>query len=122
MKELKLGPKKQESMFTRVFQESEAVVRASYVLSELLAKSVFFNLFHDSKPFIKGTFVKECIIKVAEILQTWQYKKHFQSILSRNTVVELKIWPHIQVLKSKQNHLVSKDFLLPVTRVWTLGA
>ncbi|UYV78855.1 hypothetical protein LAZ67_17000008 [Cordylochernes scorpioides] len=43
LKEFKLGMKKQQFMFTKVSQESEAAVHASYVLSEMIAKH--------SKPF-----------------------------------------------------------------------
>ncbi|UYV77720.1 hypothetical protein LAZ67_15002046, partial [Cordylochernes scorpioides] len=60
LKEFKLGMKKQQFMFTKVSQESEAAVRASYVLSEMIAKH--------SKPFTEGDFIKECLIKAAEIV------------------------------------------------------
>lgn len=54
LKELKLGLKKQQLMFSKVMQESETAVHASYVLSELIAKH--------SKPFTDGDFIKECLI------------------------------------------------------------
>ncbi|UYV63329.1 hypothetical protein LAZ67_2003762 [Cordylochernes scorpioides] len=60
LKEFKLGMKKQQFMFTKVSQESEAAVHASYVLSEMIAKQ--------SKPFTEGDFIKECLIKAAEIV------------------------------------------------------
>ncbi|UYV80633.1 hypothetical protein LAZ67_19001160 [Cordylochernes scorpioides] len=60
LKEFKLGMKKQQFMFTKVSQESEAAVHASYVLSEMIAKH--------SKPFTEGDFIKECLIKAAEIV------------------------------------------------------
>lgn len=60
LKELKLGVKKQQSMFSKVLQESKAVVHASYVLSELIAKH--------SKPFTDGDFIKECLMKAGEIV------------------------------------------------------
>ncbi|UYV61332.1 hypothetical protein LAZ67_1004422 [Cordylochernes scorpioides] len=67
-------------MFTKVSQESEAAVHASYVLSEMIAKH--------SKPFTEGDFIKECLIKAAEIVCPGSVKT-FQAIsLSRNTVVE----------------------------------
>ncbi|UYV63708.1 hypothetical protein LAZ67_2005380 [Cordylochernes scorpioides] len=63
-----------------VSQESEAEVHASYVLSEMIAKH--------SKPFTEGDFIKECLIKAAEIVCPGSVKT-FQAIsLSRNTVVE----------------------------------
>ncbi|UYV64600.1 hypothetical protein LAZ67_3001273 [Cordylochernes scorpioides] len=62
------------------YEESEAAVHASYVLSEMIAKH--------SKPFTEGDFIKECLIKVAEIVCPGSVKT-FQAIyLSRNTVVE----------------------------------
>ncbi|UYV69091.1 hypothetical protein LAZ67_6002396 [Cordylochernes scorpioides] len=80
LKEFKLGMKKQQFMFTKVSQESEAAVHASYVLSEMIAKH--------SKPFTEGDFIKECLIKAAEIVCPGSVKT-FQAIsLSRNTVVE----------------------------------
>ncbi|UYV66761.1 hypothetical protein LAZ67_4002786 [Cordylochernes scorpioides] len=80
LKEFKLGMKKQQFMFTKVSQESEAAVHASYVLSEMIAKH--------SKPFTEGDFIKECLIKAAEIVCPGSVKT-FQAItLSRNTVVK----------------------------------
>ncbi|UYV78648.1 hypothetical protein LAZ67_16002269 [Cordylochernes scorpioides] len=80
LKEFKLRMKKQQFMFTKVSQESEAAVHASYVLSEMIAKH--------SKPFTEGDFIKECLIKAAEIVCPGSVKT-FQAIsLSRNTVVE----------------------------------
>ncbi|UYV75177.1 hypothetical protein LAZ67_12002754 [Cordylochernes scorpioides] len=80
LKEFKLGMKKQQFMFTKVSQESEAEVHASYVLSEMIAKH--------SKPFTEGDFIKECLIKAAETVCPGSVKT-FQAIsLSRNTVVE----------------------------------
>ncbi|UYV84654.1 hypothetical protein LAZ67_X002984 [Cordylochernes scorpioides] len=79
-KKFKLGMKKQQFMFTKVSQESEAAVHASYVLSEMIAKHL--------KPFTEGDFFKECLIKAAEIVCPGSVKT-FQAIsLSRNTVVE----------------------------------
>lgn len=78
--ELKARLKNQQLMFTRTKQENESAVQASYVLSELIAKH--------SKPFIEGEFIKECLLKTAEIVCPGSVKV-FQSIsLSRNTVAE----------------------------------
>ncbi|KAK9721415.1 hypothetical protein QE152_g21588 [Popillia japonica] len=80
LKELKVGLKKQQLMFSKVLQESEAAVHASYVLSELIAKH--------SKPFSEGDFIKKCLIKAGEIVCPGNLKS-FQTIsLSRNTVAE----------------------------------
>ena len=67
-------------MFTKVSHESEAVVHASYVLSELIAKH--------SKPFTEGDFIKECLIKAAEIVCPGSVKAFQVISLSRNTVAE----------------------------------
>lgn len=60
LKELKLGLKKQQLMFTKISQEIEAAVHASYALSELIAKH--------SKPCTERDFIEECLIKAAEII------------------------------------------------------
>ncbi|GFX42072.1 general transcription factor II-I repeat domain-containing protein 2 [Trichonephila clavipes] len=62
LKELKLGMEKQQFklMFSKVLQESEAVVQASYVLPELIAKH--------SKPFTEGDLIKKCLIEAVEIV------------------------------------------------------
>jgi len=51
LKEFKLGLKKQQFLFNKVSQESEAAVHASYVLLEMIAKH--------SKPFTEGDFIKD---------------------------------------------------------------
>lgn len=67
-------------MFTRPKQENESAVQASYVLAEMIAKH--------SKPFVEGEFLKDCLVKAAEIDCPGSVKA-FQSIsLSRNTVAE----------------------------------
>ncbi|UYV81485.1 hypothetical protein LAZ67_20001335 [Cordylochernes scorpioides] len=60
VKRVQVGNEKQQFMFTKVSQESEAAVHASYVLSEMIDKH--------SKPFTEGDFIKECLIKAAEIV------------------------------------------------------
>ena len=80
LNELKLGMKKQQSIFSKVSKENEKAVHASYVLSELIAKH--------SKPFTEGDFIKNCLIKAAEIVCP-ENSKAFQTIsLTRNTVAE----------------------------------
>ncbi|UYV69078.1 EPM2AIP1 [Cordylochernes scorpioides] len=72
LKEFKLGiKKKQQFMFSKVSQESEAAVHESYVLSEMIAKH--------SKPFTEGDFIKECLIEAAEIVCPGSVKT-FQAI------------------------------------------
>ncbi|XP_075455099.1 general transcription factor II-I repeat domain-containing protein 2-like [Ascaphus truei] len=95
LKELKLGLKKQQFMFTKVLQESEAALHASYVLSELIAKH--------SKPFTEGDFIKECLIKAAEIVCPGSVKAFQVISLSRNTVTDLVSNVSDQI-KAKSSH------------------
>lgn len=114
LKELKLGLKKQQFMFTQVSQEGEVAVHASYVLSELIAKH--------SKPFNKGDFIKECLIKVAEIVCPGNVKAFQVITLSQNTVAEriTDLAGNLSdQIKAKSSSF--EAFPLPVTRVRTLG-
>ena len=68
----------QQAAFTRPNLEKENVVRASYVVSDLIAKKL--------KPHSDGEFVKECLVATAELLAPDKVKL-FQSVsLSRRTV------------------------------------
>lgn len=75
-----MGLKRHQFMFTKEVQENEPAVHASYVLSELIAKHL--------KPFTDGEFVKECLIKAAEIVCPGNVKRFQANWLSRNTVAE----------------------------------
>src|SRR6218665_3403845 len=69
---------KQRSFFTNVSQSSEDSVKASFAISEMIAKS--------SRPFTEGLFIKECLLKASDILCPGK-KKLFEGIsLSPNTV------------------------------------
>lgn len=69
---------KQRRLFTTINQSNEDSVRASFVISELIAKS--------SRPFTEGLFIKECLLKASDILCP-DKKKLFESLsLSPNTV------------------------------------
>jgi hypothetical protein len=50
----------QQNTFTVATKTNEAAVQASFIISQIIAKK--------SKPFTDGEYVKECIIKAAEIL------------------------------------------------------
>ncbi|XP_063820200.1 general transcription factor II-I repeat domain-containing protein 2-like [Pseudophryne corroboree] len=52
--------KRQQGTFKRHMEESEACVKASYVIAEKIAKK--------TKAFLDGEFVKECLIAAGEIL------------------------------------------------------
>jgi len=76
--QLKASVTAQSVFFTSTSKVSEGSVRASYVISEMIAKS--------SKPFTEGAFVKECMLKTTEIICP-EKKKLFEGIsLSANTV------------------------------------
>ena len=76
--QLKSSLCKQRSLFTNINQCKEDSVRASFALSEMIAKS--------SRPFTEGLFIKECLLKASDILCP-DKKKLFEGIsLSPNTV------------------------------------
>jgi hypothetical protein len=49
-----------QNTFTVTTKTNEAAVQASFIISQIIAKK--------SKPFTDGEYVKECIMKAAEIL------------------------------------------------------
>lgn len=68
----------QQTFFTKKQNQSDNIVRASYIISEKVAKY--------SKNYSDGEFVKECIQAVSEIICP-DKKKDFETIsLSRRTV------------------------------------
>ncbi|XP_045118463.1 general transcription factor II-I repeat domain-containing protein 2B-like [Portunus trituberculatus] len=68
----------QQASFTRPRCDRDNVIQTSYALSDLIAKKL--------KPHIEGEFVKECIVKAAELLAPDKLQL-FQSVsLSRRTV------------------------------------
>ena len=62
---------KQRSMLANINLSNKNAVRASFALSEMIAKS--------SRPFMEGLFVKECLLKASDILCPNQ-KKLFEGI------------------------------------------
>ncbi|XP_064469363.1 general transcription factor II-I repeat domain-containing protein 2-like [Ornithodoros turicata] len=73
---LKFGATRQKDIFHKVYRESE--VEASFALSQFIAKT--------SKPFTEGPFIKNCLIRAAEIVCPTA-KDSFEKIsLSANTV------------------------------------
>ena len=75
---LKASFTKQRNVFTRICTASEDSVKASFVVSEMIAKA--------SRPFTEGQFVKECMIKACEIICP-EKKRLFEGLsLSANTV------------------------------------
>jgi hypothetical protein len=77
LKNLKSDLQQQQNIFTIATKSNEAAVHASFVISQIIAKK--------SKPFRDGEYVKECIMKAAEIL-CLQKQQLFKTIsLSANT-------------------------------------
>jgi hypothetical protein len=71
---------KQQQVFKRHKEATEATVEASYALAHLIAKR--------SKPFTEGEFIKECILTAVEIICP-EKLQHFKNIsLSPNTIAD----------------------------------
>jgi hypothetical protein len=69
----------QQQMFNKQRTQHHSIVKASFVVSENIAKH--------SKSFSEGEFIKECLVDVASIICP-EKKKDFENIcLSRQTVV-----------------------------------
>ena len=60
VKQLKSAFCKQRSFFVNINQSNEDSAKTSFVISEMIAKS--------SRPFTKGLFIKECLVKASDIL------------------------------------------------------
>ncbi len=70
----------QQSLFHKAKKDADAAVEASYVVSEMIAKA--------GKPFTEGQFIKDCMLKVTDILCP-EKKIMFNNLsLSANTVAE----------------------------------
>ncbi|KAH1165489.1 hypothetical protein KIL84_023048 [Mauremys mutica] len=78
--QLKKELAKQQQLFKKARKESESAVLASYVMSEVIAKC--------GKPFTDGEFIKQCFIKVSEIVCPDTLILLKTSLLSPNTVAE----------------------------------
>lgn len=78
--QLRKGLTLQQNLFQKGKKESEAAVLASYAVSEMIAKA--------GKPFTDGEFLKDCILKVSEIMCPEKRSLFSNISLSANTVVE----------------------------------
>jgi hypothetical protein len=80
LKNLKSDLQRQQNIFNVATKLNEAIVHASFAISQIIAKK--------SKPFTNGEYVKECIMKAAEILRP-EKQQLFKTIsLSANTVAD----------------------------------
>lgn len=77
---LRNGLAAQQATFTKTRADSENVVRASFVVSELIAKKL--------RPHSEGEFVKECLVATAELLAPDKVKLFQNVSLSRRTVAD----------------------------------
>jgi len=60
VKELTKVLRGQQMVLSKVSLHQESVVKASYLVAELIAKK--------SKPFAGGEFIQECIVRVADVI------------------------------------------------------
>ena len=70
----------QQAMFTKAKSQSEAAVKASFIVAAEIAKS--------SRPFTEGEFVKNCMIKVCDTVCPEKRQAFLNVSLSRNTVAD----------------------------------
>jgi hypothetical protein len=80
LKNLKCDMQLQQNIFTVTTKTNEAAVQASFIISQTIAKK--------SKPFTDGEYIKECIMKAAEILCPKKQQLFKNISLSANTVAE----------------------------------
>lgn len=67
-------------MFTKATTQSEAAVKASYIVAEEIAES--------ARPFNEGEFVKKCMMKVCDQVCSEKKLTFANASLSRNTIAE----------------------------------
>jgi hypothetical protein len=80
VKELKRNLTSQQTFFTKAKSQTEAAVKASFIVAEEIAKS--------GRPFSEGEFLKRCMMKVCDVLCS-DKKQIFANVsLSRNTVAD----------------------------------
>ena len=77
VRELEQSLKKQQSLFQRVHQASDAAVRASYRIAQKIAVS--------SKPFSKENFIKKCMLLAVEDICPEKRQAFANISLSRNS-------------------------------------
>jgi hypothetical protein len=80
LKNLKSHLQRQQNIFTVATKSNKAAVHAGFAISQITAKK--------SKPFTDGEYVKECIMKAAEILRPGKQHLFKTTSLSENTVAD----------------------------------
>ncbi|XP_061092579.1 protein FAM200A-like [Conger conger] len=80
VEELKKNLTSQQMFFTRAKSQSEAAVKASFIVAEEIAKS--------ARSFTEGEFLKSCMMKVCDVLCPDNRQILANVSLSRNTVAD----------------------------------
>lgn len=80
VEELKRGLKSRQGLFRKAQSQSEAAVKASFILAEEIAKS--------ARPFTEGGFIKNCMLKVCDELCPDKRQLFSNISLSRNTIAD----------------------------------
>ena len=80
VEELKRNLTSQQTFFTKAKSQSEAAVKASFILAEEIAKS--------ARPFTEREFLKSCMIKVCDVLCSDKKQMFANVSFSRNTVAD----------------------------------
>ena len=78
VKKLESSLSAQQNTFTKVVQQNEKSVIASYVIAEKIARS--------ARPFTDGDFVKECMQEVAKVMLPDKSRLFEDISLSRNSI------------------------------------
>ena len=77
VKELTKVLRGQQMVLSKVSLQQQSVVKASYLVAEIIAKK--------SKPFANGEFIKECIVRVADVICPEKKETFAKIYLSRQT-------------------------------------
>ena len=70
----------QQTMFVKAKIQSDAAVKASFIVAEEIAKS--------ARPFTEGEFLKTCLLKVCDVVCPDKRQAFLNISLSRNTVAD----------------------------------
>ncbi|XP_069993522.1 general transcription factor II-I repeat domain-containing protein 2-like [Penaeus vannamei] len=80
VEELMRGLKSRQAMFTYAKSQSEAAVKASFIVAKEVAKS--------ARPFTEGEFIQNCMLEVRDAVCPDKRQLFSNVSLSRNTVAE----------------------------------
>ena len=100
--ELKNSLKRQQTVFIKLNNESESAVKASYILSNLIASH--------SKSFSEGDFIKECVVKAAKVICPEKVKAFKEIALTRNTVADRINDMSVSLCEQLKNQIADFEF------------